>query len=138
LEHPTKATTSLSIVSSTEASPITNLVWERWLSTTGVIVVWNTVKGGGFPWDIRYYQENPDTSTGFDPEYVMRHDSAPNAGTMATGRKAAVNMLLYEENISTLVEDAMYCGLAGDVVTTFPIAWPLSSIRTTVPTASLL
>ena len=86
----------------------------------GNMVLWDDVKGGEFPWDERYFQENPDTSTGFDPEYIARHatDSASTAGTMATGHKAAVNMMsqtLYEEDVSTLVEDAMYCGMAGGV-----------------------
>jgi alkaline phosphatase len=92
----------------------------------GNMVLWDNKMGGEFPWDKRYYQERPDTSTGFDPEYIMRHatDSASTAGTMATGHKAAVNMMsqtLYEEDVSTLVEDAMYCGMAGGVVTSVPM-----------------
>jgi alkaline phosphatase len=92
----------------------------------GNMVLWNDVKGGEFPWDPRYYQENPDTSTGFDPTFIMQHatDSASTAGTLATGHKAAVNMLsqnLYEEKVSTLVEDAMMCGKAGGVVTSVPM-----------------
>jgi len=56
----------------------------------------------------------------------MQHatDSASTAGTMATGHKSAVNMMsvdLYEEHVSTLVEDAMACGKAGGVVTSVPI-----------------
>jgi alkaline phosphatase len=56
----------------------------------------------------------------------MQHatDSAPTAGCLATGHKASVNMLsvdLYEEDVSTLVEDAMMCGKAGGVVTSVPL-----------------
>jgi len=87
----------------------------------GNMVLWDDVRGGAFPWDPRYFQDNPDTSDGFDPTYIMQHatDSASTAGTMATGHKAAVGMMsqdLYEEDVSTLVEDAMYCGKAGGVV----------------------
>jgi hypothetical protein len=97
-----------------------------WESDGGNMALWDDVKGGAFPWDSRYYEENPDTSTGFDPEYIMRHatDSANTAGCMATGHKAAVNMMsvnLYEEDVSTLVEDAMMCGMAGGVVTSVPM-----------------
>jgi alkaline phosphatase len=92
----------------------------------GNMVLWNDVLGGEFPWDPRYYQENPDTSDGFDPTFIMQHatDSASTAGCLATGHKAAVNMLslnLYEEKVSTLVEDAMMCGKAGGVVTSVPM-----------------
>lgn len=92
----------------------------------GNMVLWDDVLGGEFPWDERYYQENPDTSDGFDPEFIMMHatDSASTAGCMATGHKAAVNMMsqtLYEEDVSTLVEDAMMCGKAGGVVTSVPM-----------------
>lgn len=57
---------------------------------------------------------------------IMRHatDSANTAGTLATGHKSSVNMVsvdLYEESVSTLVEDAMMCGKAGGVVTSVPI-----------------
>ena len=88
----------------------------------GNMVLWNATKGGTFPWDRRYYQETPDTSSGFDPEYIMRHasDSAATAGTLATGRKAATSMMsqtLYEEDSRTLVEDALYCDMAAGVVT---------------------
>jgi alkaline phosphatase len=76
----------------------------------GNMVLWNDALGGEFPWDSRYFTENPDTSDGFDPTFIMQHatDSASTAGTMATGHKAAVNMMsmnLYEEKVSTLVED---------------------------------
>lgn len=92
----------------------------------GNMVLWDDKKGGMYPWDSRYYMDHPDTSGGFDPEYIMRHatDSASTAGTMATGHKAALNMMsqtLYEEDVSTLVEDAMHCGKAGGVVTSVPM-----------------
>jgi alkaline phosphatase len=95
-------------------------------SDGGNMVLWDIAKGGEFPWDPRYYQSDPDTSDGFDPEYIIRHatDSASTAGTMATGHKAALNMMsqnLYEEDVSTLVEDAMYCGKAGGVVSSVPM-----------------
>jgi alkaline phosphatase len=84
----------------------------------GNMVLWDNVKGGFYPWDSRYYEENPDTSDGFDPTYIMQHatDSASTAGCLATGHKAAVGMMsldLYEEKVSTLVEDAQFCGKAG-------------------------
>lgn len=97
-------------------------------STNGVgnMVLWDEKKGGKYPWDARYYQTNPDTSTGFDKEYIMRHatDSANTAGTMATGTKASVNMMsldLYEEQVSTIIEDAMMCGKSGGVVSSVPV-----------------
>lgn len=88
----------------------------------GNMVLWDNLKGGEFPWDPRYFEENPDTSDGFDPTYIMQHatDSASTAGCMATGHKASVTMMsqnLYEEKVSTLVEDAMFCDKAGGVVT---------------------
>lgn len=97
-----------------------------WEIDGGNMVLWDNVMGGEFPWDERYYQENPDFSTGFDPTYIMQHatDSASTAGTMATGHKAANNMVsvnLYEEDVSTLVEEAMMCGMAGGVVTSVPL-----------------
>lgn len=57
---------------------------------------------------------------------IMQHptDSANTAGSLATGHKASVNMVsvdLYEEKVSTLVEDAMMCGKAGGVVTSVPV-----------------
>ena len=84
----------------------------------GNMVLWDNAKGGFYPWDSRYYEENPDTSDGFDPAYIMQHatDSASTAGCLATGHKAAVGMMsvdLYEESVSTLVEDAQFCGKAG-------------------------
>ena len=92
----------------------------------GMMVLWDNVKGGEFPWDENYYTDTPDLSSGFDPEYIMQHatDSANTAGTLATGTKGAVGMLsqnLYEEKVSTLVEDAVMCGKAGGVVSTVPM-----------------
>lgn len=56
----------------------------------------------------------------------MQHatDSAPTAGCLATGHKASVNMIsvdLYEEDVSTILEDAMTCGKAGGVISSVPI-----------------
>ena len=56
----------------------------------------------------------------------MRHatDSANTAGSYATGVKASVNMMsvdLYEEDVSTIIEDAMKCGKAGGVVSSVPL-----------------
>ena len=51
-------------------------------------------------------------------------DSANTAGSLATGHKASVNMIsmdLYEEDVSTIIEDAMTCGKSGGVVTSVPI-----------------
>lgn len=91
----------------------------------GNMVLWNDTKGGAYPWDERYTMEGPFTD-GFDPEFIMRHatDSASTAGALATGHKAAVNMMsvnLYEEDVSTIVEDAMKCGKAGGVVSSVPV-----------------
>lgn len=90
----------------------------------GNMALWNDEMGGEFPWDERYFT---GVSTGkFDPTFIMQHatDSANTAGSLATGHKAAVNMVsvdLYEEDVSTIVEDAMTCGKAGGVVTSVPI-----------------
>lgn len=91
----------------------------------GNMVLWDDVKGGAFPWDERYYQTGP-FDDGFDPEFIMRHatDSANTAGALATGHKASVNMMsvnLYEEDVSTLVEDAMKCGKAAGVISSVPV-----------------
>lgn len=91
----------------------------------GNMVLWDDKKGGKYPWDARYYQTNPNTSDGFNITYIMQHatDSANTAGCLATGHKAAAGMIsvdLYEEAKSTLVEDAMYCNMAGGVVTSVP------------------
>jgi alkaline phosphatase len=92
----------------------------------GNMVLWDDVKGGKYPWDKRYFETFPRTAGGFDPTFIMRHatDSANTAGTLATGVKASVGMLsvdLYEEKYSTLIEDAMFCGKAGGVVTSVPV-----------------
>lgn len=92
----------------------------------GNMVMYNTTKGGQFPWSEQYYRKAETLTPGFDLEYIMRHatDSASTAGCMATGTKAAVNMMsvdLYEEKSSTLVEDAMMCGKAAGVISSVPI-----------------
>lgn len=92
----------------------------------GMMALWDDVKGGSTPWDPRYYTENPDTSDGFDPTFIMQHatDSANTAGALATGVKGAVGQMsqnLYEQEAPTLLEDARFCGKAGGVV---------SSVRT--------
>lgn len=58
----------------------------------GNMVLWNDVLGGKYPWDPRYAEENPDTSDGFDPTYIMQHatDSASTAGSLATGAKVSL------------------------------------------------
>lgn len=91
----------------------------------GNMVLWDDVKGGKFPWDERYFQKGPFTD-GFDPEFIQLHatDSASTAGALATGHKAAVNMMsvnLYEEDLSTIVEDAMKCGKAAGVLSSVPV-----------------
>eukprot|EP00980_Cylindrotheca_fusiformis_P003941 scaffold871_cov130-Cylindrotheca_fusiformis.AAC.18 len=93
-------------------------------SEGGNMVLWDNEKGGEFPWDPRYYGA-PITGD-FDPEFIMQHatDSASTAGTMATGHKGGVNMMsqtMYEEDVSTLVEDAMFCGKAAGVVSSVPV-----------------
>jgi len=92
----------------------------------GNMVLWSDAKGGQYPWDENYFTETPDTSSGFDPEFIMQHatDSASTAGSFATGHKAAVNMMsvtLYEEDVSTIVEDAMMCGKAAGVISSVPM-----------------
>ena len=94
-------------------------------SEGGNMVLWDDVQGGEYPWDSRYFEEGPFTD-GFDPEFIMRHatDSASTAGALATGHKAAVNMMsvnLYEEDLSTIVEDAMKCGKAAGVISSVPV-----------------
>lgn len=91
----------------------------------GNMVLWDDVKGGAFPWDERYFKSGP-FNDGFDPQFIMRHatDSANTAGALATGHKASVNMMsvnLYEEDVSTLVEDAMKCGKAAGVLSSVPV-----------------
>lgn len=91
----------------------------------GNMVLWDEAKGGKYPWDERYFT-GADEKDDFDKEYIMRHatDSANTAASYSTGHKAAVNMMgvnLYEENVSTIVEDAMKCGKAGGVVTSVPV-----------------
>ena len=100
----------------------------------GNMVLWDDVKGGKYPWDERYFKEGP-FKDGFDQEFIMRHatDSASTAGALATGHKAAVNMMsvnLYEEDMSTIVEDAMKCGKAAGVVSSVPVlhATPVSFV----------
>ena len=78
------------------------------------MALWDDVKGGEFPWDERYYQENPDTSDGFDPTFIMQHatDSASTAGAYATGVKGARGQMsqdLYENEKVTIIEEAMKC-----------------------------
>ena len=95
------------------------------LGNGGNMVLWDDVLGGKYPWDARYFSSNPNIN-GFNNTYIMQHatDSANTAGCLATGHKAAVNMLsvdLYEESVSTLVEDAMFCSKAGGVVSSVPI-----------------
>ena len=94
-------------------------------SDGGNMVLWDDAKGGKYPWDERYFMEGP-FDDGFDQEFIMRHatDSASTAGALATGHKAAVNMMsvnLYEEDLSTIVEDAMKCGKAAGVVSSVPV-----------------
>jgi alkaline phosphatase len=91
----------------------------------GNLVLYNDVLGGKYPWDPRYFSSNPNIN-GFNNTYIMQHatDSANTAGCLATGHKAAVGMLsvdLYEESVSTLVEDAMFCKKAGGVVSSVPM-----------------
>jgi len=103
-----------------DSSPIIN-------TSSTYFICCGIFSGGKYPWDPRYFDEDTEVSVarqsdGFDPTFIMQHatDSANTAGTLATGHKAAVNMLsvdLYEEHVSTLVEDAMECGKAGGVVT---------------------
>ena len=91
----------------------------------GNMVLWNDELGGKYPWDARYFSSNPNIN-GFNITYIMQHatDSANTAGCLATGHKASVGMLsvdLYEESVSTLVEDALFCSKAGGVVSSVPM-----------------
>lgn len=92
------------------------------VSEGGMMALWDNTKGGEFPWDPNYFTDSPDTSSGFDPEFIMQHatDSANTAGTMATGIKGAVGQLsqdVYEKDGQTILEAARACGKAGGVVT---------------------
>ena len=92
----------------------------------GNMVLWDDKIGGAYPWDHRYFAEDGDGTDNFDKEFIMRHatDSASTAGALATGHKAAVNMMsvnLYEEDVSTIVEDAMKCGKAAGVISSVPV-----------------
>eukprot|EP00339_Tiarina_fusa_P012873 CAMPEP_0117001948 /NCGR_PEP_ID=MMETSP0472-20121206/3775_1 /TAXON_ID=693140 ORGANISM="Tiarina fusus, Strain LIS" /NCGR_SAMPLE_ID=MMETSP0472 /ASSEMBLY_ACC=CAM_ASM_000603 /LENGTH=754 /DNA_ID=CAMNT_0004702121 /DNA_START=45 /DNA_END=2309 /DNA_ORIENTATION=+ len=96
------------------------------LEDGGDMANWDDAMGGEFPWDERYYQESHDASDGFDPEFILQHgtDSASTAGSYATGHKGVGGMLsqnLYEEDMSTIIEDAMKCGMAGGVVSSVPM-----------------
>ena len=55
----------------------------------GNMALYNLAKGGIYPWDPNYYTSTPNVTSGFDPEYIMRHatDSANTAGSLATGEK---------------------------------------------------
>jgi alkaline phosphatase len=95
------------------------------LTEGGNMVLWDDILGGRYPWDARYFSTNPNIN-GFNNTYIMQHatDSANTAGCLATGHKASVGMLsvdLYEESVSTLVEDAMICSKAGGVVSSVPM-----------------
>jgi hypothetical protein len=41
------------------------------LEDGGAMANWNDAMGGEFPWDNRYYQENPDISDRLDPEFIL-------------------------------------------------------------------
>jgi alkaline phosphatase len=58
-------------------------------SEGGMMVLWDDVKGGKYPWDQNYYLPEDQRSPGFDIRFKQRHapDSANTAGTMATGVK---------------------------------------------------
>ena len=95
------------------------------LVNNGNMVLWNDELGGSYPWDARYFAANQNIN-GFNSTYILQHatDSANTAGCLATGHKASVGMLsvdLYEESVSTLVEDAMFCSKAGGVVSSVPM-----------------
>jgi len=93
----------------------------------GDMVLWNDAKGGAYPWDSEYFNVNEtDVKEGFDKEFVIRHatDSAATASAYATGHKTTPGSLsvnLYEERVSTILEDAMQCGKAGGVVSSVPL-----------------
>jgi alkaline phosphatase len=87
----------------------------------GMIALYNNTKGGYYPWDSNYYTYGAPTAPGFDKEFICRNaiDSAPTAGTLATGFKMANTMVsqdLYEQNQPTIVEQAMTCGKAGGAI----------------------
>jgi alkaline phosphatase len=96
------------------------------ISEGGNMALWDDVKGGEFPWDPNYYTDTPDTSSGFDPEFIMQHatDSAPTASAFATGKKMAGGMMsqnLYERDVETILEEAIKCGKAAGVVSSVPM-----------------
>lgn len=96
------------------------------ISEGGMMALWDNVKGGEFPWDANYYTDEPDTSSGFDPLFIMQHatDSANTASAYATGVKNAAGQMsqnLYEQDVPTILEEARICGKAGGVVSSVPM-----------------
>lgn len=95
-------------------------------SEGGMMVLWDDLKGGKWPWDSNYYKPAAERSPGFDIRFKGRHatDSASTAGSLATGVKSFTGGLsvdIYERPARTIVEDAMHCGKAAGVVTSVPM-----------------
>lgn len=55
----------------------------------GMMVLWDDVKGGKYPWDENYFLPAAQRAAGFDIRFKQRHatDSANTAGSLATGVK---------------------------------------------------
>jgi len=95
-------------------------------SEGGMMVLWDDVKGGKYPWDENYYKPEGERSLGFDIRFKQRHatDSASTAGAMATGIKTftgGISCDIYEAPVTTIVEEAMHCGMHGGVVSSVPM-----------------
>jgi len=95
-------------------------------SEGGMMVLWDDVKGGLYPWDPNYFLPEGERAAGFDIRFKQRHatDSASTAGTLATGTKTftgAFGVDIYELPVQTIVEEAMHCGMHGGVVTSVPM-----------------
>ena len=69
------------------------------ISEGGNMVLWNDEKGGAYPWDERYSENEKETASDrsfvghFDPTFIMQHaiDSAASATALATGQKVSTD-----------------------------------------------
>eukprot|EP00967_Tisochrysis_lutea_P144219 scaffold269003_cov30-Tisochrysis_lutea.AAC.3 len=95
-------------------------------SEGGMMVLWDDVKGGKYPWDINYRVPAMQRAPGFDIRFRQRHatDSASTAGSYATGVKTftgAFGVDIYETPVRTIVEEAIHCGMHAGVVSSVPM-----------------
>jgi len=93
-------------------------------SKEGNLVLWNAALGGEKPWELGYFTTTSKTS--IDLEYITKHapDSASTATAIASGIKTSTDMLavdLYENEVPTLIEEALSCEKAAGTVTSMPV-----------------